>query len=261
MIKFFRKIRHRMLTENKFRNYLIYAIGEIILVVIGILIALQINNWNENRKSRDSERILLGNIQNDINQDTLDLGFNRTVHKKALENEILLLRLLDKDPNVTSDSINYIDALSVQVIAVIHKSSFNNLTYNNPDLISNKLLKQKIDRHYDFFYTALTEAQNNQSEYNFYSKLLPYYKKHFYRNDKKIKFEQRAHGSKDYFDYEYDRNLLQPIDINSMQKDNEFSVELSEVIFLRSALLSAYDEAISRINILNTDIEKELNKK
>ncbi|NNC50522.1 MAG: hypothetical protein HKN51_05370 [Saprospiraceae bacterium] len=52
MIKFFRKIRQKMLTENKFSKYLLYAIGEIILVVIGILIALQINNWNENRKQQ-----------------------------------------------------------------------------------------------------------------------------------------------------------------------------------------------------------------
>ncbi|MBT8293982.1 MAG: hypothetical protein KJN70_11965 [Eudoraea sp.] len=50
MIKFFRKIRQRLLTENKFSKYIMYAIGEIALVVIGILIALQVNNWNENRK-------------------------------------------------------------------------------------------------------------------------------------------------------------------------------------------------------------------
>jgi len=50
MIKFFRKIRHKLLTENKFSKYLLYAIGEIILVVIGILIALQVNNFNENQK-------------------------------------------------------------------------------------------------------------------------------------------------------------------------------------------------------------------
>ena len=50
MIKFFRKIRQNLLSENKFSKYLIYAIGEIILVVIGILIALGVNNWNENRK-------------------------------------------------------------------------------------------------------------------------------------------------------------------------------------------------------------------
>lgn len=51
MIKFFRKIRQKNLIENKFSKYLLYAIGEIILVVFGILIALSINNWNENRKS------------------------------------------------------------------------------------------------------------------------------------------------------------------------------------------------------------------
>ncbi len=50
MIKFFRHIRKRLLTENKFSKYLLYAIGEIVLVVIGILIALSINNWNETRK-------------------------------------------------------------------------------------------------------------------------------------------------------------------------------------------------------------------
>jgi hypothetical protein len=52
MIKFFRKIRQNLLMENKTGKYFKYAIGEIILVVIGILIALQINNWNENRKQQ-----------------------------------------------------------------------------------------------------------------------------------------------------------------------------------------------------------------
>jgi hypothetical protein len=51
VIKFFRKIRQRLVTENKFSKYMLYAIGEITLVVIGILIALQINNWNENRNN------------------------------------------------------------------------------------------------------------------------------------------------------------------------------------------------------------------
>jgi hypothetical protein len=54
-MKFFRKIRQRLLTENKFSKYLIYAIGEIVLVVIGILIALSINNWNQGRIDKKSE--------------------------------------------------------------------------------------------------------------------------------------------------------------------------------------------------------------
>ena len=60
MIKFFRKIRQRIRTEHKFSKYLIYAIGEIVLVVIGILIALQINTWNEERQNqKEAHKILL----------------------------------------------------------------------------------------------------------------------------------------------------------------------------------------------------------
>ena len=70
MIKFFRKIRQNLLSENKFSKYLLYAIGEIILVVIGILIALQINNWNENQKiektTEDYYTKLLDDQNNDI---------------------------------------------------------------------------------------------------------------------------------------------------------------------------------------------------
>ena len=56
MIKFFRRIRQQLLTENNLAKYLLYAIGEIILVVIGILIALQINNWNTSKiESKNKE--------------------------------------------------------------------------------------------------------------------------------------------------------------------------------------------------------------
>ena len=66
MIKFFRNIRQNLLMENKTSKYLKYAIGEIVLVVIGILIALQINNWNEGRKKNQKEAILIKNIVEDL---------------------------------------------------------------------------------------------------------------------------------------------------------------------------------------------------
>jgi len=56
MIKFFRNIRQKLLSEGKTTNYIKYAIGEIVLVMIGILLALQVNNWNENRKKKSCLR-------------------------------------------------------------------------------------------------------------------------------------------------------------------------------------------------------------
>ncbi|WP_432410523.1 DUF6090 family protein [Rasiella sp. SM2506] len=74
MIKFFRHIRQRLVTENKFSKYLLYAIGEIILVVIGILIALQINTWNENRKLENSKEKLMVALKQEfkINKNVLE---------------------------------------------------------------------------------------------------------------------------------------------------------------------------------------------
>ncbi|PHQ28451.1 DUF6090 family protein [Leeuwenhoekiella nanhaiensis] len=70
MIKFFRKIRLKSLTENKFGKYLTYATGEIILVVIGILIALQINNWNEDQKLEAKTQNYYEQLLVDLDKDT-----------------------------------------------------------------------------------------------------------------------------------------------------------------------------------------------
>jgi hypothetical protein len=71
MIKLFKNIRKNLLMENKTSKYLKYAIGEIILVVIGILIALQINNWNELRKNESKILSILKEVQNDLQEDIL----------------------------------------------------------------------------------------------------------------------------------------------------------------------------------------------
>ena len=74
MIKLFRNIRKNLLAEGKTSKYLKYAIGEIILVVIGILIALQVNNWNENRKTQQRQTIFLNNIKQDLTNDLIQLN-------------------------------------------------------------------------------------------------------------------------------------------------------------------------------------------
>ena len=80
MLRFFRQIRQRLLTDNKFSKYLLYAVGEILLVVIGILIALQVNNWNEKRQEAEQIRTQLVNLVRDLKADKYALedtrGFN-----------------------------------------------------------------------------------------------------------------------------------------------------------------------------------------
>ena len=66
MLRFFRTLRHRLLTENRFRKYLLYAFGEIVLVMIGILLALQVNTWNENRKDQREAMRLMTDLQDEV---------------------------------------------------------------------------------------------------------------------------------------------------------------------------------------------------
>ena len=73
MIKFFRQIRYQLMEEKKVSGYLKYAIGEIILVVIGILIALQINNWNQERINRKRERSYLIELKESLQSDKLQI--------------------------------------------------------------------------------------------------------------------------------------------------------------------------------------------
>ena len=93
MIKFFRKIRQRLLTENKFSKYLLYAIGEIVLVVIGILIALWINNLNQQRKIKTEEQVVLKQLKNEF-----------TINLKQLNSKIDLRNDMLKD---FEDCLNY----------------------------------------------------------------------------------------------------------------------------------------------------------
>ncbi|WP_242156243.1 DUF6090 family protein [Aestuariivivens sediminis] len=87
MVKFFRKIRQQLLAENKFRTYLVYAFGEIFLVVIGILIALGVNNWNEENKEHQLGNDLLIRIHRDLVQDTIQ--FSRLINRNnALREEL-----------------------------------------------------------------------------------------------------------------------------------------------------------------------------
>ncbi|MCJ7468456.1 MAG: DUF6090 family protein, partial [Maribacter sp.] len=73
MIKIFGKIRQQLITHHRLGKYILYALGEIVLVVIGILIALQINNWNEAKKQKTKETVLLIELKSNLETNIANL--------------------------------------------------------------------------------------------------------------------------------------------------------------------------------------------
>jgi len=145
MIKFFRKIRQKLLTENKFSKYLIYVIGEIILVVIGILIALQINNVNESKKLEKIELGYLNRLLIDLKKDQ-DLWTSTIKQKKEQLNAI---RKIEDIAYFNQDSIFLI--LDQVPSALVwndfnsHQTTFNEmLSGGNLNLIKNDSIKIKL---------------------------------------------------------------------------------------------------------------------
>jgi hypothetical protein len=134
MIKFFRKIRYNLMEQNKTGKYLKYAIGEIILVVIGILIALQINNWNENRKQSKQAFEYLSEFKKDLESDTLQFNFMVKLLSRNLTSGVNLL----KKTKSTSEDINDIRVI---IKASVYQRDINQKTFQKIQNAGNSNLR------------------------------------------------------------------------------------------------------------------------
>jgi len=164
MIKFFRKIRQKLVTENKFSKYLLYAIGEIALVVIGILIALSINNWNQRQINKNKELALIRSLNKELilNQDYLVSRIDfltQVVEEKGKR----LLKLTG--PSAKSIEI---DSLSKLLLKVIYQEPYAPIISKYQHIMSsddNNLIKSDTLKQLLFEYQAsLDLASWNQFE-------------------------------------------------------------------------------------------------
>jgi GTP-sensing pleiotropic transcriptional regulator CodY len=93
------------MSENKTGKYLKYAIGEIILVMIGILLALQVNNWNERRKDRIKEQVVLKQLQEDYQANLMQLEEKMTTRDRIIYSAMKLLKAFDQPAGIIRDSL------------------------------------------------------------------------------------------------------------------------------------------------------------
>lgn len=147
MLKFFRRIRQRLINQGSFKNYLLYAVGEIVLVVIGILIALQVNNWNQDRILKKQEKVLLRDIHAEFKYNKQELEYVLMRYKKSKKNAEQIQAFYPID----IQNIN-LDSLAAHLKRVQFQGNFD---YSNTsmekirnatlsDIISNKELRDLL---------------------------------------------------------------------------------------------------------------------
>ncbi len=184
MIKFFRKIRQNLLSENKFSKYFLYAIGEIILVVIGILIALQINNWNENNKNSKQESQILLQLKEEYQENLMEIDFKISMRKEMLDASTRLLAYYDN-----SKSWKIADSVASDFTRTFYTPTFNPVIGVTSELLSSGKLYIIENKRLKSMLTNWTGVSSRLIEYeedlrsqteNHYN---PYFKEnHSYRN-------------------------------------------------------------------------------
>jgi len=175
MIKFFRKIRQRLLSENKFSKYLVYAIGEIVLVVIGILIALSINNWNELQKLNEREISVAKELYKELNENLVSVK-NQLGLWETRDNKITEVITIIETENITITNREF-DSILIYVIGLsnfkLKQSKFQriisleNFEFKKSPLLINDLLSLN-----DMYTTLMQYYYQNDESYH--KLLLPY---------------------------------------------------------------------------------------
>ena len=176
-MKVFRKIRQQLAAQNKVAKYMRYAIGEIVLVVLGILIALQVNNWNEQRKLRAKELHYLANIKNDLNLNIGEINKYIDTRNSQTESAQIVLEYFNGKPLTDFDEFNRnaVNVYTWQEFFQIN-NTFQELTNSgNLSIISNDSIK------------------NNLFNLETLYKKLKYEEKHF-RFDSEVMLYEAAYG-------------------------------------------------------------------
>jgi len=239
MIPFFRKIRKTLADDNKPLKYLRYAIGEIVLVVIGILIALSINNWN-NQKIRSNEEVsLLQDMVVDLNQNINVNNKVLKIHDYALNRNIALYQVLLKK-TVDYDSTHLlIKSLISSATPTYSTSAYKTISQIGLNIIQNDSLRKSIIRYYENVIPYANAKANLDPKFQFQTLLKPYYNKYF-----KIKLNSND-------------SIINTINnSDKMLDDNEFINELNDAIEWRETLMTIHKRGIKKAESLAKLINK-----
>ena len=231
-----------MQSGNKFSKYLLYAVGEIILVVIGILIALQINNWNEERKLKSVEIKILKDLKNDIQENIGNL--NEGIKQMEISNaDISKVLLMYEQKTPYNDSL--LPAFSVfmgQWDPDFTYAGFENLKNLGVNIISNKTLRKEIIKLNEVEMDILDNSDMSRIDQMNLVMVLPMMKKYFFRD----------------LNYEDESLPLIPSNYQTMINDPEFYNVCTEIAFRQKRSIIRFSNFNKTANNLISEIDSEI---
>lgn len=228
-----------LINQGKTARYLKYAIGEIILVVIGILIALQINTWNEERKNHQREIKLLNELKTNllINIENLEGDIESQIKSAAII-DYLMEHLENRKPY--HDSLpNFFAKADYAPDVVLSASAFETLKSTGLELIQTDSLRSQIINLFEVDYPTLMQETRRLEDQLWPAVVVPLYQKHFRRSD-----QEHAYIN----------------DYNALLEDNEFKNMLSFRGSLRKSSTFHKRNAIEQTKNILLLIDKELAK-
>jgi len=237
MLHFLRRIRRSLIGTGTTSKYLLYAVGEILLVMIGILLALQVNNWNEENIHKKDEIKLLNEIRITIQDDLVDFE-ERFALMQNVESRIQTLLYVLK----SNDRPDTIDVLCGAVYGILrfelNTASFEELKSSGFDLISDDSIRRLIIKIYDKHLKTI-DHYNSVEDNVVLEALRPYFLKNF----TDIRFLESA----------------QPKDLDLLYEDDYYhNIVDYRLTVLRTLSLDYYPHVISDIHELLKRIDDYL---
>ena len=227
-----------MISENKFSKYLIYAIGEVLLVVIGILIALQVNNWNNESANRDKEINLLTEMIRNLNLNINQFSNEIEKQKSIIQNiDVVMSQIKNNTPYHDSLGAKYTSFAWTEEFNFAN-SAFETLKTTGLDLITSDALRENIINLFNVKYFRSYDVIN------------------------KISMAEYAELSKLYIRHiEYNKQGNATInDLDKLKIDREFTNMLSSRRIWKVDLVGLYEELNAESRHLLGMIERELIK-
>ncbi len=223
--------------KKKARVFWIYAMGEFVLVFLGILIALQVDNWNQRRQEKQLERILLTEMLTDLKADLDDIDFNTNAHIRFLHASQVALEFLNSELPWNDSLGAYFAMIMGASIFDINTSAYESLKSIGIDLIRNDSLRQKITALYSTRYNHV--RANQEVLFNFvFDHLYP-------------SLKTRLHTVRM-------RQMTVPVNLEDLRLDTAFLEDLQMTVFTYQLSISIFREARESVVDLIAEIEQEL---